>query len=112
MTILARLPDGLQVEVTGAYTTGNRTRAAIRALSGEPFTVYTHGGPAMSDSCMVDAALLSDVHQTNEYGSIRRSRRAGVSLPELAYVPADDELPAAVFPVRTRRQPWKGANSD
>lgn len=113
MAIIAQYGN-IVVEVVDVLTTGdNRKRAVIRALEGEPFTVTTHGGPMNTDAAVVDPALLVDVHQVNQYGTIRRSRRAGAALPELAYVPLEDSAPAAVFPVRSRgRQPWKGANSD
>lgn len=112
MTILAQLSDGLEVEITGVYKTGNRTRVAVRALSGNPFTMYTMGGPVATDAAMVDADMLTHIRQTNQYGTIRRSRQAGASLPELVRVPMADELPAAAFPVRSRRQPWKNENGD
>lgn len=107
MAILARYANRLDVAVVDVLITGDgRKLALVQALSGEPFTVCTHGGPMDTDSALVSPDLLSDVHQV----PTRRSRREpSATRPEPVYLPLED---AAVFPVPSRRKPWKGINSD
>ena len=63
MSILARYTN-IEVEVLGTFTTGDGRRiATVRALRGKPFTDFTHGGPADSDSANVPVELLRDVRQ-------------------------------------------------
>lgn len=65
MAILARFtPKDIEVEVVDVLTTGDgRKRVLVRALAGKPFCMFTHGGPADTDSAIVSPDLLSDVHQ-------------------------------------------------
>ncbi len=121
MAILARYQN-IMVEVVDVLTTGdNRKRAVIRALQGKPFTGHSfNGGPYATDCAVVSPDLLTEVHQAaderqaNPYGKTRRSRIAGAK-PEPVYVPfepAELEGVKPLFPVRSRREPWKGINSD
>ena len=55
-TVTISTPTGMkdvQVEITGVIEVGKRKLAYVRALQGEPFTVYTHGGPAQTDAIYV-----------------------------------------------------------
>ena len=62
MTIIA-VYQSFQVEVTDVFTTGdNRKLASVRAITGKPFTIFTHGGPADSATASVRADLLTNVH--------------------------------------------------
>lgn len=126
MAILA-LYNNIEVEVTGTLKTGDgRTRATVRAMVGKPFTQFTHGGPVDTDTAIVSPDFLTNVHQVQAdepqpqpeavgtYGKVRRSRMPGAK-PEPVYVPfeaAELESMKALYPVRSRRQPWKGINSD
>lgn len=63
--IIANIPHNgtqLTVEILSVFTTGDgRKLAAVRALAGQPFTTWTHGGPADSSSANVRADRLSDI---------------------------------------------------
>ncbi len=43
----------IPVEITNVINVQGRKLASVRALTGEPFTVFTHGGPAQTDSIFV-----------------------------------------------------------
>lgn len=63
--IIANIPHKgaqLTVEVTGTFTTSNGVKmAVVRALAGRPFSAWTHGGWADSDSANFPAHLLRNV---------------------------------------------------
>ena len=63
--IIAQIPhDGttITVEVLSTFTTGDgRKLATVKALTGKPFTSWTHGGWAESETRNVRVDLLSNV---------------------------------------------------
>jgi hypothetical protein len=65
--IIANVPDphnkgeALTVEVTNTLTAGGRKLAEVRALAGQPFTAWTNGGWAESDTAYIPVAFLADV---------------------------------------------------
>lgn len=50
----------IPVEITGVIDIRGRKLASVRALSGEPFTIFTHGGPAQTDSIYVAVERIRD----------------------------------------------------
>ncbi len=55
-TVTIDTPTGradIPVEITSVINVQGRKLASVRALTGEPFTVFTHGGPAQTDSIYV-----------------------------------------------------------
>ena len=61
MTILARFQNR-HVKILDVFTTGDgRKLAIVQALEGQPFTNWTHGGWAASDTTTLRADLLQDV---------------------------------------------------
>lgn len=50
----------IPVEITGVIDVQGRKLASVRALSGEPFTIFTHGGPAQTDSIYVAVERIRD----------------------------------------------------
>jgi hypothetical protein len=55
-TVTINTPTGIAdipVEITHVIDVRGRKLASVRALSGQPFTVFTHGGPAQTDSIYV-----------------------------------------------------------
>ena len=80
--ILAQL-HGVTVQVTRAYSSNGRKRAFVVALSGEPFTRQSHGGPVNLDWAIVNADQLSDVQQVpDDEQPKRRSRLPGFRMPD------------------------------
>lgn len=65
--ILAQIPQNgtaIQVEVLDAFEgAGGRKVARVRALAGQPFTGWTHGGWCQSDQAVVEAGLLASVNE-------------------------------------------------
>ncbi len=66
--IIATFPhrgESLTVEVLDVYDGSNgRKLASVRALSGEPFTCWTHGGWATGSLASVPVFLLREVAAT------------------------------------------------
>ena len=61
MTILARFQNR-HVKILDVFTTGDgRKLAIVQALEGQPFTSWTHGGWAASDTTTIRADFLQDV---------------------------------------------------
>ena len=59
--------EEIRVQVTGTFTTGDgRKMASIRALEGEPFVAWTHGGWASVGTVGVNIESLRDWHQVEE----------------------------------------------
>ncbi len=55
-TVTIDTPTGkadIPVEITSVINVQGRKLASVRALTGQPFTVFTHGGPAQTDSIYV-----------------------------------------------------------
>ncbi len=50
----------IPVEITGVIDVQGRKLASVRALSGEPFTIFTHGGPAQTDSIYIAVERIRD----------------------------------------------------
>ena len=63
--IIANIPhngETITVEVLDVFTTGDgRKLATVRALTGQPFTSWTHGGWAESDTRRVRVDQLANV---------------------------------------------------
>lgn len=63
--IIAQIPHNgttITIEVLSVFTTGDgRKLASVRALTGHPFTEWTHGGPADTDTRRVRVDLLANV---------------------------------------------------
>ena len=60
-TVTIDTPTGraeIPVEITSVIDVRGRKLASVRALSGEPFTVFTHGGPAQTDSIFVSVERI------------------------------------------------------
>ncbi len=51
----------IQVKILDTWKTPRGVRACVVALSGEPFDQMTHGGPAQTDSIVVNAWELQNV---------------------------------------------------
>lgn len=71
-------PKNIQVVVVDVMTYGNRKRALIRAIAGEPFTVQTHGGPMTTASALVSPDLLTGIHQVQTWTQAERANVAGL----------------------------------
>ena len=56
----------LTVKVVSVFEAGGRKLASVEALQGEPFTEWTHGGPAYSDTARIPADWLENVRQEGE----------------------------------------------
>ena len=96
MSILARY-NGIEVQIKGVLHTGDgRKRVAIRAIQGEPFGSWTHGGWITTDSAVVSPDVPSDFRQDGR--PLRRSQAIGAAQPATL-----DPSLAVLFPVRTRR---------
>lgn len=50
----------IPVEITSVINVQGRKLASVRALTGEPFTVFTHGGPAQTDSIYVTVERIRE----------------------------------------------------
>lgn len=77
MAILASIPykgnRNMIVEILDVFTGGSGVKlATVRALAGQPFQNWTHGGWCPSDTCNWPAGLLRDViiHPEQDSGSI------------------------------------------
>jgi len=70
MTILASIPhkgNRMTVEILDVWTGGSGVKlATVRALTGQPFQSWTHGGWATSDTANFPAGLLRDVRKVDE----------------------------------------------
>lgn len=62
-TVTIDTPAGkadIPVEITSVINVQGRKLANVRALTGEPFTVFTHGGPAQTDSIYVTVERIRE----------------------------------------------------
>jgi hypothetical protein len=62
-TVTIDTPTGkadIPVEITNVINVQGRKLASVRALTGEPFTVFTHGGPAQTDSIYVTVERIRE----------------------------------------------------
>lgn len=106
-------PQNITVEIINVLTgSDNRKRVLVRAMTGEPFTTQTHGGPMNTNSALVSVDLLSNIRKQAEP---RKSVLASGTRPEPTYGPMEEY--AALFPSRfvRNRQPSTargGINND
>lgn len=69
---ITRNGNSLPVEVVDTFTTGDgRKLAVVRALSGQPFTQWTHGGPSQSDSAYVPVDYLANLAASVDLATVR-----------------------------------------
>ena len=84
MTILAQIPymgASLTAQIIDVFTGSNRRKlATVRALAGQPFAAWTHGGWAYSDTNNVRVDLLSGVAVTADLQTLGERTLIGVEV--------------------------------
>ena len=102
MSTLARY-NGIEVQIKGVLHTGDgRKRVAIRAIQGELFGSWTHGGWITTDSAVVSSDVLSDFRQDGR--PLRRSQAIGASTRNAG--PEPGRFVSSPHPP-LRSQPWR-----
>ena len=83
MTIIASIPykgESLPVTIEDIFTGSNGKTARVRAMAGQPFCSWTHGGWAYSDTLNIRVDLLTVLAPSGIAATVELPELAGVGV--------------------------------